>query len=133
VLARLPERGDFLATVRATIADCLRLGDVSIEHTAKRLALTPRTLQRRLTDAGQVYRQLVEDVRCVAARTYLARTDLSLQEVSDLLAFSEQSAFQRAFRRWTEQSPQAYRRAQQDAQRAETAVANQRVAVRARS
>ena len=111
VLERSVPKGGFLEGLRATIADAMRLGDVSIERTASRLDLTARTLQRRLAEQGCVYKTLVEEVRFEMARKYLTSTKLSLAEVSDLLAYSEQRAFQRAFLRWSGLTPAAYREA----------------------
>ena len=111
VMERSVPKGDFLGSLRATIADAMRLGDVSIERTASHLDLTTRTLQRRLAEQGCVDKNLVDEVRFEMARKYLSGTKLSLAEISDLLAYSEQRAFQRAFLRWSSLTPGAYREA----------------------
>lgn len=121
VLERMPVSGDFPTSVRTAIADSLRIGDSSIERAAGRLGMTPRTLQRRLAESGHVYKQLVDEVRFELAGRYLTRTKLSLQEISDLLAYSEQRAFQRAFRRWSGLTPAAYRSRHETRERPERA------------
>lgn len=76
---------------------------------ARRLAMTPRTLQRRLARAGTSFESLCDHARKQAARTYLADTTLSIAEVTYLLGYSEPTAFHRAFRRWHGTTPQAFR------------------------
>jgi len=110
VMARAVPRGGFLDTVRTTIADGMRLGDVGIERAARRLGLSTRSFQRKLSEEGCAFKDLIDEVRYEMARRYLTQTKLSLKEISDLLGFSEQRAFQRAFLRWSDQTPAAYRR-----------------------
>jgi AraC-like DNA-binding protein len=80
-----------------------------IDVTARRLATTPRTLQRRLSRAGTSFEALCDDVRKQAAHYYLADTTLSIAEVTYLLGYSEPTAFHRAFKRWYGTTPHAFR------------------------
>jgi AraC-like DNA-binding protein len=68
-----------------------------------------RTLQRRLAKEGNTYGQIVDRVRCRVATSQLQAGDVPLQELSQRLGYSEQSAFTRAFQRWTGTSPSTYR------------------------
>ncbi len=77
---------------------------------ARRLGQSRRSLQRRLGEAGTTFARLVAEVRRQRAEAFLSGRDVSVAEVSWLLGFSEQSAFTRAFRRWTGRSPTEYRR-----------------------
>lgn len=77
------------------------------------LALSERTLQRRLLEFDSSFKQLVDEVKCDIATHYLSNTQLSFQHISNMLGFSEQSAFSRAVKRWTKLSPAAYRKAHQ--------------------
>ena len=70
----------------------------------------PRTLQRRLKDQGVEFKALVDDTRRLFAVTYLRKPDHTLAEIAYLLGYSEVSAFNRAFRRWTGSTPSEYRR-----------------------
>ena len=79
------------------------------ETVAKRLGLTSRSLQRRLKDDGTSFQTLREDVRRELARRYLD-DGLAIAEISFLLGFSEPSAFFRAFKRWTGETPLAHKR-----------------------
>lgn len=105
-----PAADPFLARVRAAIAEGLHGRVPALADTARRLALSPRTLQRRLAGEGTSHADLLSEVRRVRAEAYLRAGDVSISEVSWLLGFSEQSAFTRAFRRWTGQAPTALRR-----------------------
>jgi AraC-like DNA-binding protein len=70
---------------------------------------TMRTLQRKLAEEGTTYSNIVDRARCRVAISQLQGRDLSLVELSERLGYSEQSAFSRAFRRWTGLSPGEYR------------------------
>lgn len=95
--------------VVAAIGVELPSGVPSLTAVAKRLGTSARTLQRRLADLGVAYRELVERARERSARAYLADPAIGLAEVGYLLGFSDPSAFYRAFRRWSGETPGAYR------------------------
>ena len=109
ILARLPASGDARDEVRSVLSSQLTSGDLRIDVVARRLATTPRTLQRRLSRAGTSFEVLCDDARKEAARAYLTDTTLSIAEVTYLLGYSEPTAFHRAFKRWHGTTPQAFR------------------------
>ncbi len=78
---------------------------------ARRLAMSQRTLQRRLSGRGLSFKGQVDLTRRELAENLLGQSRYSLSEVAFLTGFSEQSAFSRAFKRWTGQTPAAYREA----------------------
>lgn len=82
-----------------------------VEAVARRLGLGARTLRRRLADEGESFRALRDRALRDRAIELLARPALPLVDVAMLLGFSDQTAFQRAFKRWTAATPQAWRRA----------------------
>lgn len=84
-------------------------GELDIDEVAKLLATSARTLQRRLREGGTSYRELVDDVRRELALEHVQRGDATVTDLAFLLGFSDLSAFSRAFRRWTGQSPAQYR------------------------
>ena len=88
----------------------LTSGEPSESDLAAALAMSRRTLQRRLAELGQSYQRLLDETRRSLALRYLDEADKSVTEIAFLLGFSEQSAFSRSFRRWSGQSPSAYRR-----------------------
>lgn len=111
LLDRLPSSSDIVTRVRGAIEAELRGGNPRLEAVARRLALSPRTLQRRLADEGVLFNDLLDEMRLHVAKTYLAQRDVAGAEVAYLLGFSEQSAFNHAFKRWTGRTPTEYRRA----------------------
>jgi len=117
-LARLPADLSLGSRVRALIGvrltsrpfgPGLPSGAPDLRDLADALGLTPRTLQRRLKDEGETVQGLVLDVRRALAAELLA-TAMPLAEVSQRLGYAEPSVFFRAFRRWTGDTPEAYRR-----------------------
>lgn len=96
--------------VRSAIAADLPGREPALEAVARRLGQSRRSLQRRLGASGTSFAALVAGVRRERAESFLASREVSVAEVSWLLGFSEQSAFTRAFRRWTGRSPTEYRR-----------------------
>ena len=84
-------------------------GVPTLEQVAKRLATSERTLRRRLEEGGTSFRNLLDETRAELARSYVRDRRLPLTEVAFLLGFSEPSAFHRAFKRWTDTTPSAWR------------------------
>jgi AraC-like DNA-binding protein len=76
---------------------------------AAALAMSPRTLQRRLARERTTYRNLLAEVREDLARQHLAESRLSIAEIAFLLGFADVTSFHRAFKRWTHLTPRAYR------------------------
>jgi AraC-like DNA-binding protein len=95
--------------VRSTIRTRLPDGYPSLEHVAALLQLAPSSIQRELAHEGMVYKDLVELTRRDLAFAYLKQRQLPLSEIAFLLGYSELSAFSRAMRRWTGESPRAVR------------------------
>ena len=95
--------------VRRAVSQALSEGVPSISHIAAGLGLSGRTLQRRLSSEGHTYQHVVDAARRELAQQLLQETEYSLAEVAFLTGFSEQSAFARAFKRWSGQTPRSYR------------------------
>jgi AraC-like DNA-binding protein len=109
ILTRLPASGDACDEVRSVLSTQATAGEMTIDAVARRLATTPRTLQRRLARAGTSFETLCDEARRQAAEMYLRTTTLTIPEVTYLLGYSEPTAFHRAFRRWHGTTPQAFR------------------------
>lgn len=101
-----------LERLRVTIRARLPDGPPPMTEAARRLGLSERTLRRRLGALGTTWEQLVDATREAAARELVRGSSYSLAEISYLLGFSEPSAFHRAFRRWTGQTPASFRDAE---------------------
>jgi AraC-like DNA-binding protein len=101
---------DFLSDVRKVLGDGFSRGDVRLQTTARKLALSSRSLQRELHGRGTSYREELDLLRRDLALDMLTRAQI--HEIANLLRFSELSSFYRAFRRWTGKTPQEYLQAQ---------------------
>lgn len=99
---------DLAAQVHATIVAGLPHGEARLAAVARQLRMTPRTMQRKLAGAGASFQQILDQARFALARDYLAR-GLSLLEITSLLGYQEQSAFNHAFRDWAGINPGAWR------------------------
>ncbi len=87
----------------------LPTGTLTIDLAAEYLNLNRRTLQRRLDGEGARFAVIVEAVRRERAERYLAENRMPLSQVAALLGYTEQSAFNRACRRWFDTTPRRYR------------------------
>ncbi|MFC4249874.1 AraC family transcriptional regulator [Sinimarinibacterium flocculans] len=110
-LARI-DRDHIGARVEAAFIERLPQGEPSQEDIAQQLAMSPRSLQRRLADEGCSYKALLDRTRRELALSYLRDARHSVCEITYLLGFSDTSSFTRAFRRWTGRTPTAWRTAQ---------------------
>lgn len=109
LLERVPPVHSLADRVRAEIADGLRRGELGAAAVARRLRMSPRTLQRRLAAEGTSFAAVLDRVRHEAAVRALADRHLSIAEVGFLLGFAELSSFYRAFKRWTGKTPAEFR------------------------
>lgn len=97
------------ARVAKLLAEELRGGDPSLPRIAQRLAMSPRTLQRRLDSERTTFAEILDQTRRRFAEAYVKDPALALTEVAYLLGFSEASAFSRAFQRWYGVAPSQFR------------------------
>ena len=96
--------------VRRAIAANAVSGDYRAESVARALNVSVRTLQRRVRDRGESLRALLEQAREDNARRLLEDRSLPVLEVAMMLGYTTESAFRRAFRKWTGKTPVGYRR-----------------------
>jgi len=108
-LPRLADDSALDKQVRLAVARSLSDGIPTVSDIAAELAVSARTLQRRLSDQGHTFQGLVDAARRELAQQLLRDTDYSLAEIAFLTGFSEQSGFTRAFKRWSGQTPRSYR------------------------
>ncbi|MCB8820586.1 AraC family transcriptional regulator [Microvirga rosea] len=99
----------FSDDIRRLLRTRLMSAGCSAENMARLLAVHRRTLSRRLKVSGQGYRSMTNEIRFELARQLLEETELQLGEIATALGYSEPSAFTRAFRRWSGQTPTAWR------------------------
>ncbi|WP_374594463.1 AraC family transcriptional regulator ligand-binding domain-containing protein [Aquabacterium sp.] len=111
LVAQVAERNhsSVSARVRRMLEDSLSEGDPRREAVAARLCMSERTLQRRLTDEGTTFADLVDVVRREMAERLLVHGNLTPTEMSFALGFSDPSNFYRACKRWFGRSPRVLR------------------------
>ena len=99
---------DLVRTIRGI---CLNAsgGLPGVEQMAATLCISPRTLHRRLSDVHCSYQDIVDDVRRRLSEEFLRNTDMSIDEVSARVGFSDASNFRKAFKKWTGRLPTDYR------------------------
>lgn len=106
---------DLVNQVSNLIVRELSNGVPTLDWVGDKMGLTKRTLQRRLSENGVGFSDIVDSVRCKTAVQYVEKSRLSVTEIASLLAYSHVSAFCRSFRRWTGTTPQTVRAQQGDA------------------
>jgi AraC-like DNA-binding protein len=77
---------------------------------ARSLYMSPRTLQRRLAEEGHSFSETLDSLRRDLCLHHLEKPGMALAEIAYIAGFSDTSAFTRAVRRWTGQTPLEYRR-----------------------
>ncbi|MEO0468679.1 MAG: AraC family transcriptional regulator ligand-binding domain-containing protein [Bacteroidota bacterium] len=95
--------------VQELIRDALPSGIPSISKLGRHMGMSSRTLTRRLAENGVSFRELVRKTQEEVSRDLLRHSNRNMAEIAFQTGFSEQSAFSRAFKRWTGQSPIEYR------------------------
>ena len=85
-----------------------------LQEVAARLHLPPWTLRRKLAEEGTQFRTILNETRRDLAMAYIRDTELAFGEIAYLLGFSSAEAFQRAFKRWNQQTPGEFRRIQRN-------------------
>lgn len=112
-LSELEAEATMVQRVKSALHEMLPAGQSSIEEVANRLAMSKRSLQRKLNDELSTYQAILNGTRRELADYYLAHSPISLVEIAYLLGFQDSNSFNRAFREWTGQTPGEYRSHQQ--------------------
>lgn len=97
-----------VASIRAAARE-MRFRNVTCGELAREIGLSPRTLQRRLTETGKTFRGLIEGVRMEEALHLLGNSQMSINEISDRLGYSEPSSFSHAARSYWGATPRELR------------------------
>jgi len=80
-----------------------------LEELARQMRCSPRTLRRRLSEAGTSYQALLDGVRYERARQLLERERLPIHRIAEAMGYSETASFRHAFQRWSGVSPRQFR------------------------
>jgi len=109
VLALLPKRIGLALEVQRSLATRVGGGNMRIGEVARQLAISGRTLQRRLAAEGVSYQQLLDEARKEAAARYINEPTLGICEIAYLVGYAEAAPFHRAFKRWYGVTPEVFR------------------------
>jgi AraC-like DNA-binding protein len=101
---------DFAEQVRRVLHSAVLMHQATADHLANLFSIHQRTLNRRLRDTGTCFRELLNEARFEIASQLLKDSTMSLTEIAASLEYSDASAFARAFRRQSGQSPSAWRK-----------------------
>lgn len=99
----------FLSSLRLSITQNLPDGEVGLDTVASDLNVSRRTLQRRLSERGTQFSQILQDVRLHLAERYLSDKRLTIAEIAFLLGYADQGSFSSAFKSWHGVSPSEFR------------------------
>ena len=108
-LSDLDVHESYLSKVRGVLLELLPSGQTSIEDVASKLAVSKRTLQRRLGDEDISYQTVLSDIRKELAIHYVTNSELPYNQISLLLGYDDPNSFFRAFHSWTGSTPESIR------------------------
>ena len=97
--------------VRASLLEALPAGEATMDAVARKLAVSTRTLQRRLSREGTTFQEVLAATRELLARHYLKSSQMPAAEISFLLGYEDPNSFYRAFHAWTGSTPETVRAA----------------------
>ena len=100
----------FVKSIHQIISTYARTNNTSLEEIADATNMTPRTLQRRLTDHGLKFNELINEAKFAHAKDKLHDRQVPISEVAESLGYSDAAHFTRAFHRWSGSSPTEYRK-----------------------
>lgn len=98
------------ARVRSALTELLPGGAGTIEDVAKKLGLSRRTLQRKLSQENTTFQKHLNNTREILAIHYIRNTDMTTNDMAYLLGYAELNSFLRAFSVWTGKSITEYRK-----------------------
>ena len=110
LMTALPVQDALLKSLQQHILAVLQDEAPELKTVATRMAMSERSLYRYLNERGLRYKTVLNNLRYELAKNYLKDAQLSLPEIALMLGYSEQSAFSRAFKEWSGESPMQYRR-----------------------
>ncbi len=101
-MARLPHYAGYSQQALQSLKHCIeRNVELSLTSVARDLAITPRTLCRRLQTEGTEFEQILDKVRHYYALHYVVQNDISVQDICIVLGFSDEEQFNFSFCLWT--------------------------------
>ena len=104
-LVELDRQAKVSSRVKSALLELLPSGLCSAEAVSERLGMSKRSLQRHLQSEGESFQSVLDATRSELSRHYLSKDDLSVEEISYLLAYRDPNSFYRAFHGWTGMTP----------------------------
>lgn len=108
-LSMMETDDSYAARVRSALMELLPSGECTIDDVAKKLGYSKRSLQRKLQEEDTNFQKQLNHTRELLAKTYLANTDMTAEDIAFLLGYQEIGSFLRAFTVWTGQTVSEYR------------------------
>ncbi len=108
-LSMMETDDSYAARVRSALMELLPSGECTIDDVAKKLGYSKRSLQRKLQEEDTNFQKQLNHTRELLAKTYLANTDMTTEDIAFLLGYQEIGSFLRAFTVWTGQTFSTYR------------------------
>ncbi len=109
-LSDLDNHASATQRTKSVLLELLPSGQGNMKLTAKRLAVSTRTLQRHLHNEGTSFKKVLKDTRLELALHYLKNSKMSATQISFLLGFEDTNSFNRAFNTWTGVRPRQFRK-----------------------
>lgn len=112
LLEQLKQQHSLVNEIQQILVSCA--GDYpDIEMLASAFKVSSRTLRRQLANIGTSYQKILNKVRCQLSIEYLTRTDITIEDISNLIGFSDVTNFRHAFKKWVGKTPSFYRKTYQ--------------------
>lgn len=105
------EKG-FFEQVKASVASLIKPEFPSLEQVASHFNMSVRSMQRKLSNEGHSFKEIIETLRQEFAFSYLKKSELSIADIAYLLNYNDASGFIRSFKRWTGHTPHTWRKLQ---------------------
>ena len=112
LISNLKQNDSLVNDIQQILISCA--GDYpDIEMLASAFKISSRTLRRQLAKLGTSYQKILNKVRCQLSIEYLTRTEISIEDISNLIGFSDVTNFRHAFKKWVGKTPNFYRKTYQ--------------------
>lgn len=108
-LSMMETDDSYAARVRSALMELLPSGECTVDDVARKLGYSRRSLQRRLQEEDTSFQKQLNHTRELLAKSYLANTDMTAEDIAFLLGYQEIGSFLRAFAAWTGRTIHAYR------------------------
>ncbi|WP_228212231.1 helix-turn-helix domain-containing protein [Acinetobacter stercoris] len=106
----MPQEDSFIELVYIHIIKAIENNHAQIDYIAKSLNTSPRMLQKDLKKRGISFQMILNNTRINLAKKHLKNESLSITEIAFLLAYKDQTSFNRAFKNWTGVAPSIWRK-----------------------